>query len=448
MKAGITNNKNESYLPLYESIELRSDDVQEVLSRPPAYLVRNGSMLIGLIILLLLAGSFVFRYPDVVGGKIIITSVQAPVWLTAKTTGKLSELNCHHLEYVNAGQMLAVLENSANTKDMVSVTDLLQQLIITDSVCQYPEEILKESYQLGEVQSSFSIFIKALTAYAIFTQNNTSQQEMQFLKEQLTNRNQYISQLNRQLDIKTNEYDIATEEIEKDKKLYANKVISGSDLANSNKTYLRIKEELQQLSISISYQTIELTEIRNDILRVGNQYIREKKQLLSDIHTAARQLKTEMENWNLRYAIRTPLSGRVSFNAVWKIHQDLNAGDKIFSVVSTNASAGILGKMQINSYAYGKVRSKQTVNIRVDGYPFLEFGLIRGEIVNMPLVSADGFYTIDILLPKGTVTSTGKKIPFNGEITGSAEIITDNRSIFERIMSSLLYLLYKSAGRN
>src|ERR1035437_8994780 len=142
-------------------IELRSDEVQEILSRPPHALVRYGISVICGVLLILFIGSFFFRYPDIVQGDVIITTENPPVWLVAKSTGKIKELLCTDKQVVNQGDLLAVIDNSALTSDVQSMNHLLSTVIISDSVFFIPKELIIQSFELGEMQSNFSAFTKA-----------------------------------------------------------------------------------------------------------------------------------------------------------------------------------------------------------------------------------------------------------------------------------------------
>src|ERR1035437_7575499 len=142
-------------------IELRSDEVQEILSRPPHALVRYGISVICGVLLILFIGSFFFRYPDIVQGDVIITTENPPVWLVAKSTGKIKELLCSDKQEVKQGDILAVIENSASTNDVQSVHKLLLSVQISDSNFYIPLELLTKPFELGMLQSSFSAFTKA-----------------------------------------------------------------------------------------------------------------------------------------------------------------------------------------------------------------------------------------------------------------------------------------------
>ena len=61
-----------------KAIELRSEEVQEVMSRIPPWILRRGITLLFVIIVLLLSGSWFFKYPDVIQAGITVTSLEPP----------------------------------------------------------------------------------------------------------------------------------------------------------------------------------------------------------------------------------------------------------------------------------------------------------------------------------------------------------------------------------
>lgn len=57
-----------------KDIELRSEEVQEVMGHMPSWILRWGITLFFVIILTLLIGSFFFRYPDTITATMTLTS--------------------------------------------------------------------------------------------------------------------------------------------------------------------------------------------------------------------------------------------------------------------------------------------------------------------------------------------------------------------------------------
>jgi hypothetical protein len=75
-----------------EHIELRSDEVQEILGTPPRWIIRWGITIMLLVVLVLLAGSYFYKYPDLISSRITIVSENPPVQIVAKSNGKLDQL--------------------------------------------------------------------------------------------------------------------------------------------------------------------------------------------------------------------------------------------------------------------------------------------------------------------------------------------------------------------
>jgi hypothetical protein len=53
-------------------IELRSEEFQEIVEQSPRWIIRSGISLVFGLVVLLLAGSYFFKYPDVIDGNIIL----------------------------------------------------------------------------------------------------------------------------------------------------------------------------------------------------------------------------------------------------------------------------------------------------------------------------------------------------------------------------------------
>ena len=88
------NNKN---------IELRSDEIQDILGKVPPFLVRSGISAISLIIIVLLAIAAWFKYPDRIVSEIQLTTDNPPVYLVARTTAKISQFFAIKDQQVKAG---------------------------------------------------------------------------------------------------------------------------------------------------------------------------------------------------------------------------------------------------------------------------------------------------------------------------------------------------------
>jgi multidrug resistance efflux pump len=424
-------------------IELRSEEVQEILSRPPHALIRYGISVICGVMMILFTGSFFFRYPDMVQGEVVITTENPPVWLVAKSTGKIKEMLCSDKQRVSQGDILAVIENSASTTDVKTIIQLLSFVVVSDSSFFIPNQLLSQSFELGGLQSNFSTFTKAALNYDNFVKLNLITQEKTSLQKQIFNRKIYSTNLAKQLEMKRRELIISKSAYERDKLLYNQKVISASDMETAEQTYLSQQQALQQLQTSMSLENVDFSQMKESVNKLSIQYLQEKHQMFSDLKSAQRELMAAIENWQQNYLLIAPQSGIVTFNTFWKQNQNINSGDKVFAIVSRKPGQ-LIGKIKVPASGSGKIQVGQKVNIKVAGYPYLEYGLLQAKTTNISLVSTNDYYAVEVAFPKGLRSTVNKELKFTGELSGTAEVITENRTLIERIYTPLRLLANKS----
>src|SRR5215210_1701726 len=67
--------------------ELKSEEVQDIMSKMPHWIIRRGISVLFAVMILLFAGAYFIHYPDVIITNISITSSDPPVKLVAPTNG-------------------------------------------------------------------------------------------------------------------------------------------------------------------------------------------------------------------------------------------------------------------------------------------------------------------------------------------------------------------------
>lgn len=170
---------------------------------------------------------------------------------------------------------------------------------------------------------------------------------------------------------------------------------------------------------------------------------RESNNLNIALQTAYNELLVSINDWELTCLFISPASGILSYNHIWQKNQNVGSGDKVFSIVAKDPG-NIIGKIKLPAGGSGKVMAGQRVNISVTGYPYMEFGFLTGKVTIVSLLAdEESAYTVTVSLPQDLCTSYGKQLEFKGELTGTAEVMTDERSVTERLLSPLRYLWEK-----
>lgn len=426
-------------------IELRSDEVQEILTRPPHVLIRSGITVICSVILILIVGSFFFKYPDIVSGNLVITSLNPPAWITAKVSGRIKELYCHDQQIVTQGQLLAVVDNPARTEDVLLMEQLLSQVVVADSNVFIPNRLVDSFLDLGELQSSYSSFAKAAMDYKNFKSVNVNMQERISIERQIDGKKIYASYLNQQVALKEKELVLVKDEFLREKLLYAKGIISKSDLETAEQTYLTAQQSFSQLQSSAISSRIESEQLGESMKKIDLQHRQDRNENFNSLQSSYRELIAAVQSWRKTYMLIAPTSGTLSFIKFWQVNQLVETNGKVFSIVS-NSSGKLIGKAQIAISSSGKIKCGQRVNIKLNNFPYLEYGMVVGQVEAISMIpDEDGYYTVSIALPKVLLTSVGRKLPFIGELSGTAEVLTDNRSLGNRLISPI-YSLIKEKG--
>ena len=102
-----------------DNLNLRSEEVQEILGRPPRSIVRWGITVVLLLVVGLAIGSYFIKYPDVLQASITVSSENLPADVVARASGKIDTLMVSERELVSTGDILAMLENPADLNDVL-----------------------------------------------------------------------------------------------------------------------------------------------------------------------------------------------------------------------------------------------------------------------------------------------------------------------------------------
>lgn len=422
----------------YKEIELRSEEVQEVMNHIPAWILRWGITILFFIIMILLAGSYLFKYPDTIEAGITVSSQTPPAYILAKTAGRVDSLYSVHNNYVLQGEILGIIENPARPKDIFQVKRQLELWEASEYTLNEAEKLLFERYlQLGEVQASYATFITTLNDYYNFVKQNYYPQKIENSKKQLKNQEASLQLAQKQYQLGKEEQEAINRIYKRDSILYKKNAMIAAEYDQSQRDYLQSLQSRESSSMSLNQITTQLIQSRGNILDIQRQASIEEQKHIVDLKNAIEQLHVQLISWEQHYLLVAPISGKITFMSIWSNNQNVMAGETVF-VIAPLAESHPVGKALLPLQRSGKVKVGQQVNIRLDNYPDQEFGYVKGKVVNIsPVPTADATYVVEVELPKGLRTNYNKDLPMSREMKGSAEIITEDMRLIERLLSPL-----------
>lgn len=416
-----------------DTFELRSEEVQDILTKVPHWMIRWGTVLIFAILFMLFFVSWFIKYPDVVNTEIVITTNIPPEKIVSKSSGRIEAILVKNKTIVPKNTTLAIIENTASYKDVFLLKSIVDNYNINNSQKAFPFASLKNT-QLGEIESAYAVFQKDYQAQELnknlqpFEVENRAQLSE---KVQIKDR---LDILQQQKVINESELQLQKNEIARFETLFNKGIISAQEMEAKKLGYLQAQKSYKSLLSSISQLKSSL--IDNTKLSQNSQIsgTKEEVNLGRNMAQSFYQLKKVIKDWEMAYTLKSSVSGVVTFLQVWTENQTINVGDNVFSIIP-DAKNGFVGKVKAPALNSGKIKVGQTVNIRLANFPDREFGVLKGKIQNISLVpDKDGNLLLDVALPNGLETSYKKKIIFQQEMKGTAEIVTEDLRLIERIL--------------
>lgn len=430
--------KNKEGIEIYKQITLRSEEFQEILGSVPSWILRRGITIITLIVLIILTGSMIFKYPDIITTSMILTGSTPASSILANASGKIQELKITDKQRVKAGDYLAVIENPASTQDIQILKTYIGQLNQkTDTIITLPSKDLK----LGTMQSLYSSFYISLFDYHEFKRLQYYTQKIVFMKEKISQYQSYHQIVAGQKAIVSEQFQLSKSQYQRDSILNKKGVISSEELEITRNQYLQSYLSLENIHSSIQNTEMQITVMQEGLLDTEYQYHDKKNQLETQLKTYIAQLLSEIQSWELNYALVTPIDGYVIFSNYWAKNQNVTAGETVFTIIPKD-NGEIMGKAQMPLTRSGKVKTGQKVNVRFANFPDNEYGIIKGKVKNISLVPTkhtqeEAYYTVEIELPDGLRTTYKKDLPYLPEMQAQADIVTQDISLLERFFMPL-----------
>lgn len=419
---------------------LYSEPVREIMGRPPRLILRWGATIMILVFILFILFAWLIKYPDTIPAQIEITTENPPVTLVSKITGHINSLYVKEKEKVKAGQLVAVMETTASVSEM----ELLKQTIDT---IKRPEllsyKILPLFSSLGELQAYYGTFLKNLSDLNSFIINDYYGYKIISLTDEINGIQEYIKRLAAKERLYSENQRIEAKKFKRDSSLFVGSVLAESDIERSRQALLRVNMELQQVRLDHATKTIELAEKRQmlqDNRITGND---EKDKRVSGLRESFLNLKAQLNLWENTYLLVSPVEGIVSFTKFWSANQSVVKDEPVVSIVPV-VTGNFLGRINLKMQRSGKVKTGQPVNIKLSGYPYLEYGMVRGKVKSISLVPSGDSYVIEIELPEGLSTLYGTKLEFTQNMQGTAEIITENIRLLQKLINPFRYMITKN----
>lgn len=405
------------------------------LLREPTGLLRWGNSLVLLLFLLVISFASFFSFNEVLQGEVVVTSENPPVQIIAGRTGKISGIFFKAGDSIKEGDVLGVLDNNADYKDVIYLQKKLENTLHIYPSTEILDAEFPAQLNLGtSIQPFYNNFLNTYRKLILdFSMREDLIHKIKFQDQLLA---QGKSFRNKEQELLLTQQTLRTYErnLERYQKLFEKGVVSQYDLEKVENLYLDEKRKLYSQDQQINQLVLEKNALEKDQLLISNSDYKNLNFQEAELILAQQNLLNQIKNWEETFLLKSPVHGKLSFNNIWGRFQPVDSGEIVFTVTPFDRPK-LIGKCRVPVRNSGRIQKGQQVFLKLDNHPYREWGIVKARVSSISEIQTkaeEPGYIVYLAIDDLT-TSYGKELVLNQELIGTADILLEESSILSRI---------------
>jgi hypothetical protein len=420
-------------------IELKSEQMNEMLSNPPSWIVRSGNGVFLIVLLVIITLAWLIRYPDEITGEVIVTSSQPPIELSNQSYIQLKTLNVAENQEVRVGDLIAQFDIQAKSEDIEKARNYLNKLKVLNGQFQKQIPVFNEQLKLGTFQEQWTTILSKIIEWNSEHSENIIQQELASIQREISFREQLQVISNNKIKLSEGEYELIQEQLASSERLMEQNAISKQTLTQDKRTQTQALQSVQSQKEQHVQNLITLNTLRKECFRLEHDEKLKEFKMSSEIQIGISAIMNGFQTWEKNVVWIAPCSGKVMFNKLLQVNRFYKTNEA--SIVIVPKGSGYIALATIEGAGSGKVKIGQKTFIELIDFPKAEFGMLEGKVSMITKIDKEGKYEVKIRLPKQMKTTYNKDIPFKAQLKGKVKIITKDKRLLGRFFEQLMNLI-------
>lgn len=326
-----------------EKVEVYSRENNDMLGDMPEWLIHTGSYIVYGLIVFLIAGTALFKYPDTIRKTITIDDLGSAEWITANQAGMIDRFFVENQSPVQKNDTLGILKNTALLEDVQTFCRVLTKIewyYRTNDIKylqDYPFDLI-----MGEMSSAYEQFTQAVRTCVMYQEFDIYPQKKKYLDEEL-------------------------------------RILESTGKADAM-AVLNVKRELFELDINHRMETAKNLRM---------------------LELAYENMVNSLRTWDKKYLIKSHHDGIVVWGKTWGMSARVNEGDTLCTVISKQ-QGNPLGHITLSQDEVAEIAVGDKVNIELNKYPTHSYGVLPGRIASVSFVPYNKSYAVEVDFPDGT----------------------------------------------
>ncbi|MGB0932580.1 MAG: hypothetical protein ACPGVB_17480, partial [Chitinophagales bacterium] len=375
-----------------EKIELRSEEMRDILGYVPHWIVRWGASVILSVLVLLILIAYLVKYPDIIPARITLQTQSPPIPVISRNNGKLIQLNVESDQMVVKDQIVGILNSSTDTSSVKQLKSELQKIEGLEVNQSIGKVKLNTLNHLGALEDVYAQLLRSVNEYQTFLRNQNPTKQVDAVQNQIAALKNLGAELERQRGIYQRNVEIAKGNFYRYQQALRAGGVSMVQVEQAEKELIQHIQGLASLEARIQENNLQVISQNTNIVGINSTASEKESTYQRNIEQSLSSVKAQLANWELNHILRASIDGTVSLPDRIKLQQSIQMGEEVMMIVPVGGEQQIVGKMQLPIYGVGKVKIGQQVNIKLDSYPNTEFGMLRTAVADIGTVPRENFY--------------------------------------------------------
>lgn len=426
-----------------DAIAVRQEsEIQELMGPPPGWILQSGITILFAVVGLALLASWFIRYPDKLTASAVIQCDNPPAELRIPFTGRIDTVFQPDKAELPAGALAAVMESAADWRDML----LLDSLLAAMARVRYPDSMarafLPPGLDLGALQSAYAALCQNLADLHFFLEQAAYSAKTEALGREVEAARRLGQAYSGQQAFFLKEKMLVEKGHNRNGRLFREGVASEMEVEQSESLVWQYEQKLKNLEIISIQNTIRIRQLEAQALEARHEYENRRHLLRLAVQRALYDVRGGLEEWKEQHLITAPVAGLLELAPDARSHAAVQAGQLLGAVLPGGRAGPAMAYLRLSPMGIGKIEIGAPVKISLAAYPPMEYGRLHATVCDIALSPQSGkeeaVYYVKAALPDTLRTNYGIVIGLQPNMPATAEVITKDRRILERLGEKFL----------
>ena len=302
---------------------------------------------------------------------------------------------------------------------------------------------LPQNLKLGSLSIAYNNFVASYNSYDMLRKTKVYGNMRKALVSKRTSGIKVGENLKKELELNNKVLSVSKQSYSVDSVLYNAGALSEEALNMQRASVMSQEQSNLQLKSSKFNQEFDLSSIDIELAKIDINVYEELKTSFVSLVSSYNNLVNEIKQWKEHYMFIAPIDGRIEYLGFWRDNVFVQSAQELFTI--SPQKSNMIGELEISSFGAGKVEPGQSVNVKLNDYPYEEYGQIKGRVDYVSSLTHEvkssefsgNSYLVMVSFPHGLKTNYGKNIKANSEYKGFASIVTKKRRLIQRLFDNL-----------